>query len=143
MLWGLGFAPVSFGMNSKTRDAFDILAVSPRGDFLVVECTLGLLRAENKLSKLSAREASLRKMLSASGLQQIHVLPVIVTAMTRDEIKADLSAAAETGVLVMTREDLEAVFQGERLRFANADQLFEQALQKLAESQRLQGPPLL
>jgi len=143
MLWGLGFAPVSFGMNAKTRDAFDILAVSPRGDFLVVECTLGLLRAESKLSKLSAREASLRKMLVTSGLQHVRVLPVIVTAMTRDEIKADLSSATETGILVLSRENLEAVFQDERLRFANADQLFEQALQKLTESQEPRDPPLL
>ncbi|MEX3785803.1 hypothetical protein [Paraburkholderia sp. BR14374] len=143
MLWGLGFAPVSFGMSPKTRDAFDILAVSPRGDFVVVECTLGLLRAESKLSKLSAREAALHKMLATSGLQHVRVLPVIVTAMTRDEIKADLCAAAETGVLVLSREDIEAVLDGERLRFANADQLFEQALRNLAESQSPQDAPLL
>jgi len=143
MLWGLGFAPVSFGMNAKTRDAFDILAASPSGDFLVVECTLGLLRAESKLSKLSAREAVLRKTLSTSGLQHVRVLPVIVTAMTREEVKADLGAAAETGVLVLTREDLEAAFHNERLRFANADQLFDQALQKLADSQRSSDSQLL
>jgi hypothetical protein len=143
MLWGLGFAPVSFGMSPKTRDAFDILAVSPRGDFVVVECTLGLLRAESKLSKLSAREAALRKMLVTSGLQHVRVLPVVVTAMTRDEIKADLRAAAETGVLVLSREDIEAIFEGERLRFANADQVFEQALQKLAETQEPKDPLLL
>ncbi|MGF6773803.1 hypothetical protein P3T18_006317 [Paraburkholderia sp. GAS199] len=143
MLWGLGFAPVSFGTSPKTRDAFDILAVSPRGDFVVVECTLGLLRAESKLSKLSAREAALRKMLATSGLQHVRILPVIVTAMTRDEVKADLRAAAETGVLVLSREDIEAVLAGERLRFANADQLFEQALLNLAESQEPNGPLML
>ncbi|SPB14766.1 hypothetical protein NOV72_01998 [Caballeronia novacaledonica] len=143
VLWGLGFAPVSFGMSPKTRDVFDIVAVSPRGDFVVVECTLGLLRAESKLSKLSAREAALRKMLATSGLQHVRVLPVIVTAMTRDEIKADHRAAAETGVLVLSREDIEAVFEGERLRFANADQLFEQALQRLAESQEPKDPLFL
>jgi len=142
VLWGLGFAPLSFGMSPKTRDAFDMLAVNPRGDFVVVECTLGLLRAESKLSKLSAREAGLRKMLATSGLQHIRVLPVIVTAMTRDEIKADLRAAAETGVLVLSRDDIEAIFEGERLRFANADQLFEQALQKLADSQEPENPLL-
>ena len=140
ILWGLGFAPVSFGMNAKTRDAFDILAVSPRGDFIVVECTLGLLRAESKLSRLSAREAALREMLAASGLQHVRVLPVIVTAMTKDAIKADLSAAAETGVLVLSREDIEAFFQGASLRFANADQAFEQGLQRVAESQNSQHP---
>ena len=82
-------------------------------------------------------------MLAKSGLQHVRVLPVIVTAMTRDEIKADLRAAAETGVLVLSREDIEAVFEGERLRFANADQLFEEALQKLAESQEPKDPLLV
>ncbi|MEZ2352130.1 hypothetical protein [Caballeronia sp. RCC_10] len=143
VLWGLGFAPVSFGMSPKTRDSFDILAVSPRGDFVVVECTLGLLRAESKLSKLSAREVALRKMLATSGLQHVRVLPIIVTAMTRDEVKADLRAAAETGVLVLTREDIQAIFESERLRFANADRVFEQALEKLAESQEPKDSLLL
>ena len=113
----------------------------PQGRFLVVECTTGLLRAESKLSKLSAREAALRKMLSASDLQHVRVLPVIVTAMTRDEVKADLGAAAETGILVLTKEDLEAVLNDGRLRFENADQLFEQALEKLAESQHQEELP--
>ncbi|HGO6133889.1 TPA: hypothetical protein ACK3RT_004007 [Burkholderia cepacia] len=140
ILWGLGFSPVSFGMNAKTRDSFDILAASPRGDFLVVECTLGLLRAESKLSKLSARETSLRKTLSASGLQHVRVLPVIVTAMTREAVKVDLGAATEAGILVLTRENIEAVFNNESLRFANADQLFEQALKNLDDTK---NPPLL
>ncbi len=143
MLWALGFAPASFGMNAKTRDAFDILAVSPRGDFVVVECTLGLLRAESKLSKLSAREASLRKMLTTSGLHDLRVLPVIVTAMTKDEVKADLNAAAETGVLVLTREDLDAIFDSGRLRFANADQLFEEALQRIVDAKTAGDSPML
>ena len=134
ILWGLGFSPVSFGTNARTRDSFDILAVSPRGDFLVVECTLGLLRAESKLSKLSARATSLRTTLSTSGLQHVRVLPIIVTAMTREAVKADLGAATEAGILVLAREDLEAVFNDERLRFANADQLFEQALKSMDET---------
>ncbi|RAS32051.1 hypothetical protein [Paraburkholderia bryophila] len=139
MLWALGFAPVSFGMNAKTRDTFDILAVAPRGDFVVVECTLGLLRAESKLSKLSAREASLRKMLATSGLQHLRVLPVIVTAMTKDEVKADLNAAAETGVLVLTREDLDLIFGSGQTRFVNADQLFDGAMQRVADAKAAIG----
>lgn len=139
VLWTLGFAPVSFGMNSKTRDAFDIVAASPRGDMLVVECTLGLLRAESKLSKLSAREASTKELLGASGMHHLRVLPVIVTAMTKDQVKADLAQAAETGVLVLTREDLEAVIDNEQLRFANADQLVDKALQRIAESRAKPG----
>lgn len=50
LLWALGFSVASFGTHPKTRDTFDVIATTPRGDFVVVECTLGLLRAEGKLS---------------------------------------------------------------------------------------------
>lgn len=136
VLWALGFSTASFGVNAKTRDSFDILAVSPKGDFLVVECTLGLLRAESKLSKLSARVVALRKVLTTSGLFHLRVLPVIVTAMTLDEVRADLKAAAGTGVLVLTREDLEDILDGEQLRFANADRLFDEAMAKASAAEK-------
>lgn len=130
MLWALGFAPASFGTNSQTRDAFDTIAVAPRGDFLVVESTLGLLRAEGKLSKLAARAAVVRELLDASNMRHLRVLPVIVTAMTREQVKADLPQAEETGVVVVTRDNLERAFN-ELLRFPDADNLFEQAFQSL------------
>lgn len=133
VIWALGFSPASFGLSSKTRDAFDIVAVSPRGDFLVVECTLGLLRADSKLSKLSARVARLREMLDAANMRHLDILPVIITAMTREQVKADLAPADEIGVIVLTRENLEQVFN-ELLRFPDADRLFTKAMQTLRES---------
>lgn len=45
LLWALGFSVASFGTHSKMRETFDAVATTPRGDFLVVECTVGLLRA--------------------------------------------------------------------------------------------------
>jgi len=134
LIWSLGFAPAAFGTNSKTRDAFDIVAVSPRGDCLVIECTLGLLRAESKLSKLVARAATLRETLATSNLKHLRVLPVIVTSMTAEQVKSDSDQAASMGVLVLTRENLEKSFE-EILRAPNADDLFERALTRLAQSQ--------
>lgn len=130
ILWTLGFAPATFGTNPKTSETFDTVAVSPAGDFLVVECTTGLLRAEGKLSKLAARTASLRNLLDASNMRQLRVLPVIVTAMTKDEVKADLQQAAETGILVLTKENLEAAFDAFS-RFPDANYWFETAWQSL------------
>lgn len=132
VMWALGFAPASFGTNNKTRDAFDIVAVTPRGHFVVVECTLGLLRAESKLSKLAARASSLREALIASNMQHLQVLPVIVSAMTREQIQADLSQAVETGVYVVTREDLEQMIP-ELLRLPDPDDMFERAVQELRD----------
>lgn len=130
-LWGLGFSPANFGLNAKTRDAYDIVAMSPSGGFVIVECTLGLLRAESKLSKLAARAASLREMLDKSNMKHLPILPVIITAMTIDQVKADITQAEDTGVLVLSREDIEKLLE-ELLRFPDADKLFERGMQKIA-----------
>lgn len=132
LLWAIGFSTASFGTNAKTRDAFDIVAVAPKGDFVVVECTLGLLRADTKLSKLSARATNLRETLDASNMRSLRVLPVIVTAMTADQVKADTSQAEEMGVLVLTRENLVSVLD-ELVGFPNGDRWFERAMASMED----------
>lgn len=134
LLWALGFSVASFGTHPKTRETFDLIATTPRGDFLVVECTLGLLRTESKLSKLTARTVNVRDSLAASNMKHLRVLPVIVTAMTRDQVEADAGPAADLGVLVVTREDLAEV-QNELIRFPDADALFERGLRAVQDQQ--------
>lgn len=134
LLWALGFAVASFGTHPKTRETFDVIATSPHGDFLVVECTLGLLRAEGKLSKLNARTVNVRDSLAASNMKHLRVLPVIVTALTRGQVEADAGLAADLGVLVVTREDLDEV-QNELIRFPDADSLFERGLRTVQDRQ--------
>ena len=134
LLWALGFSVASFGTHAKTRDAFDVIATTPRGDFLVVECTLGMLRAEGKLSRLAARTVNVRDSLAASNMTHLRVLPVIVTAMTGEQVAADAGPAAELGVLVITREDLDEV-QNELVRFPDADSLFERGLRAVQDRQ--------
>lgn len=133
MLWALGFATSSFGIHPKTRDAYDIVAVSPQGDFIVVECTLGLLRADSKLSKLGARAAQLRETLDASEMRHLRVLPVIVTAMSKEQVTADLTAAAQIGILVLTKENIENSFI-ELLRLPDANFLYSKAIQAVEEA---------
>lgn len=130
MLWTLGFSPINFGLHPKTTDSFDILALNSRGDCLVIECTLGLLKAESKLSKLGARATQVRKTLENSQMRHLKVVPVMITAMTRDEVSVDVPAAQEQGIVVLTREDLEASFT-EVLKFPNPDWLFNRALQSI------------
>lgn len=134
LLWALGFSAALFGTHPKTRDAFDVIATTPRGDFLVVECTLGLLRSDGKLSKLGARAVNVRDSLAASNMKHVRVLPVIVTAMTAEQVAADAGPAADLGVLVITREDLDEV-QTELARFPDADSLFERGLRAVLDRQ--------
>lgn len=135
VLWALGFAPANFGLNNKTRDSFDTVAVSPNGDFLLVECTLGLLRAESKLSKLAARAANLREMLDKSNMRHLRILPVIITAMNLEQVKADIAQAEETGILVLTKENLEKI-SNELVRFPNADSLYERGIVEVREKSK-------
>lgn len=130
VLWALGFAPANFGLNNKTRDSFDTVLATPNGDFVVVECTLGLLRAESKLSKLAARVAGLRQVLDNSNMKHIRILPTIITAMTLEQVKVDVEAAKSSGILVLTREDLEWA-QTEIMRLPNANNLFEDGLKTI------------
>ncbi len=139
MLWAMGFSTASFGTNAKTRDAFDIIAVAPKGDFVVVECTLGLLRAESKLSKLSARASNLRETLAASNMRNLRVLPVIVTAMTAEQVKADMAQAEELGVLVLTKENLDTVFD-ELVGFPDGDRWFERAIVAMEDKRNARQP---
>lgn len=106
LLWMLGFGVAHLGGTAKTQDAPDLIATTPRGNFAVIECTTGLLKTENKLSRLIERAETLRRRLDASGNRHLHVLPVIITSKDREEVKADLEQAERLGVVVTTKESL-------------------------------------
>lgn len=135
LLWTLGFATVAFGTNAKTRDAFDVVAASPAGDFLVVECTTGMLRADGKLSKLIARVSNLRESLRGASHGYLRVLAVAVTALRGEQVAADIGAAEEAGVLVLTRESLVRALDQIAV-FPDADTLFERGIDAMNEKQQ-------
>lgn len=128
LLWMLGFSVAHLGATARTQDAIDLVATTPNGHFAVVECTTGLLKAENKLARLVERAESVRQRLLESNNRHLRVLSVIVTSMTRAQVAADIEAAERLKVLVVTRENLE---QGPTQTLAppNADQIFEEAEQ--------------
>jgi hypothetical protein len=101
LLFLLGFSPIHLG---DMQDTPDVMATTPSGNFAVIECTTGLLKADNKLSLLVERTEKVRQSLMLSGHGQLKVLPVIITTKTREEVKADLDQAQKLGVLVITRE---------------------------------------
>lgn len=111
LMWMLGFNVNQVGGTARTSDAPDILATSPQGNILIVECTVGLLKAENKLATLIERTEAIKKRLSASGNGHLKVLPIIVTAKTNDEIKADIEQAQKLDIVVVTRETLIGLMQ--------------------------------
>lgn len=133
LLWMLGFNVVHSGATSRTSDAADILAMTPHGHVAVVECTTGHLKSDSKLSKLIERTQAMRKRLDSSGNRHLRLLPVIVTALSRDDVIADLEQAKNLGVVVLTKEDLRAAVD-QTLLIQNPDAIFangEESLRSL------------
>ena len=126
LFWMLGFGPAQVGGTPRTSDAADLVVFTPSGHFAVVECTTGLLKAENKLSILHDRTQAVRRNLEISNLRHVRVLPVIVTSKTLDEVRPDLDQAEKLGIYVIAREGLNDLV-GRTILPLNADVLYEQA----------------
>ena len=134
LLWMLGFSVAHLGGTAKTQDAPDLVATTPRGNFVVIECTTGLLKAENKLSRLVERTEMLRRRLDASGNRHLHVLPVIITSKEREEIRADVEQAERLGVLVLTKESLHQAIN-RTLVLPDAERLYAEGERTVREHQ--------
>ncbi|OZY85734.1 hypothetical protein CBP51_01395 [Cellvibrio mixtus] len=105
LMWLLGFSVVQPGAVQRTTESVDVIATSNNGYVLLIECTIGLLKAESKLATLIARTESMKRRLQ-NGHSHLKIYPVIVTAMTKDDVKADLKTAVEHKVIVITKEYL-------------------------------------
>lgn len=122
LLWMLGFGVAHLGDTEKTQHAADLIAVSKSGHVAVVECTIGLIKAD-KLSRLFERTEAVRRSVEASGNRHARVLPLIITLMSRAELAADLERAEKNGIAIFAREDVEGVLFQTRFT-ENSDQIF-------------------
>ncbi len=139
LLWLLGFNATRIGGTSKTSDAPDLIAATPMGNLVVIECTTGILKEDSKLSHLFQRTEKVRQSLVACGNQHLRVLPVIVTTKTRDEVKVELDQAHKLGILVATSEDFPQMID-RTLLWPDPNRLYAEAEETL---RRLQNPPIL
>ncbi|MBI1360749.1 MAG: hypothetical protein GC155_10780 [Alphaproteobacteria bacterium] len=105
MLWMLGVSPLHFDRGGKTQEAVDILSVAGADQMMLIECTVGILKAEGKLANLIARTERLRRQFRDKG-RNVELLPVIVSPMSRQELASELAAAGAHGVAVVAQEQL-------------------------------------
>lgn len=133
LFWMIGFSPVLLGLFPKTQDASDMIVVTPRGNYAVVECTVGMLRADNKLATLVRRSNELKDRLRAAGSGHLNVLPIMVTSLTREGVAAELEQAERAGVVVVTRETLGTSIERTLLPL-QPDKYYDDALRTTAES---------
>ncbi|HXI05248.1 MAG TPA: hypothetical protein VNJ49_02785 [Bradyrhizobium sp.] len=134
MFWMLGFSTVQLGSTARTQDFSDVVLVTPQGHLGIVECTIGLLKAGDKLAKLVARHATLRARLNNSNNGHLKLLPIMVSPLPRAELQADLEQAERLGVLVLAREQLDQLVQ-RTLITTNPDELFQEAEKRVQSAQ--------
>ncbi len=128
LLYMLGFS-VDPLFGPLMRDNPDLLASTPSGNIVVVECTTGAIDNEGKLTKLLARTRALEDKLRQSGHAHVRCLPVIVTSLPRSAI-ADLQPAKDAGIVVACAEDIEGALNRTLLP-QNPDVLFEEQWQSV------------
>jgi len=141
IMWMLGFSVVHLGGTSRMQDAADLLVTTPSGHFAVIECTTGLLKAENKLALLHERAQVVRRSLVASGSRHLRLLTAMVTSKPRSDIEVDMEQAERLGIFVGTREYLDRAIE-QTLIPQNADQLFVQAEEAVRLAQAMHTPTL-
>lgn len=129
-LHGFAVNPLS---SQFMTEAADLLAATPQGHIAVVECTIGAIDNDGKLSKLLARTAALADKLRATGNAHLKCLPVVVTTLPRDAI-TDLEPALQKGIVVATIEDLQRLLD-ETLVPQDADKSFEALWSRMHPSQ--------
>jgi hypothetical protein len=138
LLWMLGFAVAHLGDTAKTQTATDLIAVTQSGHVALVECTIGLIKAD-KLSLLYERAEVVKRALIASGNPQLRVLAVIISTKPRAELGADIDRAEKLGIAFYAREDIDQLVS--RTRFVgNADQLYTEAEQSVAFALQKHSP---
>jgi hypothetical protein len=130
----LGFSSCNYGVLTEFRDGPDIIAVTPSGSVAVIECTTGFLDAKDKLSKLVGRASRIRTRLAEAGHDKIEMLPVIVTSLVRDEVKASIPAADKLRIAVVCREELENALKQITLAPV-ADKIFEHTKETVPSAQ--------
>lgn len=110
LLHTLGFSAVRLGGHPKLQEGPDIIATTPGGNVCVIECTVGLLDNKDKLAKLIYRATKIKSRLAETGLADISVLPVIVTSLSREDVRGDIDKAAKHQIAVICKEELDGLF---------------------------------
>jgi hypothetical protein len=105
LYWMLGFSVAHPG-HKLLSDNVDIVAITPKGHLLLIECTTGLLSKEGKIQSLLSRTAAMKKRLSAAGFNSTDVLPLGISSKENDEITEDVAEATNAGVLALCLDDL-------------------------------------
>lgn len=135
-LLGFSILPLNV-VPQKLSDAPDLIVSTPAGHIAVIECTIGHLNHDNKLSKLVRRTTQLKDKLRGAGFGHLLVQPVIVSLLTKAELQADLEDAGKHRIAVITKEGLQPLVE-EATLFPNPEEVFNRLARNIPGSDATQ-----
>jgi SepF-like predicted cell division protein (DUF552 family) len=111
MLSLVGFRLITVDRIPDLQEVPDIVAADPNGNLLLVECTLNLPRADDKLDKISRRFRTVRDALDNAGFETTRVLPVLAVALPTEAVSRYRGDAQKAQVLLWSRKELHELRQ--------------------------------
>ncbi len=121
-----GLTAVSYGGIPSLKEAPDILAYSSVGHLFIVECTTRDVGRSGKLLKLSQRTREVKELVNRGRIEFPHILPVMFTLIPRDDTKACWEEAANFGISLICRENIENLISRIETPYSTGE-LFEAA----------------
>lgn len=125
LVYLLGFAVAA----PIEKDAPDIIATTPTGSIIILECTTRIADFSSKLGKLVDRRNGLSKALR-SGSHHTQVYAALVCNLPRDQIAIKETELLQHEILLATREDIEKAFNLIQLP-KSPDELLNGAVEKM------------
>jgi len=125
LLMGIhGFGVLQYGEKESFQEGPDLIGITPRGRILVVECTVDLVDAHGKVTKLVNRSQKILESLRRANVSNIEVISVLATTLPRTDLAPHGELFTKARVAVLAREDLEESVR--RMNFpANPDNLYD------------------
>ena len=136
LMWILGYSASQPGASPRMSDSIDIIATTSKGNILLIECTTGLLKAENKLAKLIARTEMIKRRMQ-NGHRHLIISPMIVTSMTREEVRSEVQGAQDLGIVVVTKDELMEMMN-QTITVTDSDVHFNQLIRTIQPKQQFQ-----
>lgn len=135
LLFLLGFT-IDPLLGKLLEDNPDIIAITKTGNIALIECTTNQINKDAKIGKLVDRTEMIKAQLKKGSFAQ-KIIPIIVTAKPRSAV-VDIDTAKRNGVLVRTKEDLEAAVE-RTLVYFDPDVIFNQWWNELHQPEFITG----
>lgn len=90
----------------------DIVAADANSNLLLIECTLKLPNATDKMSKLAQRRLALETALEKAGMAHVRMVALLACSWPNEKLAPFLTDAAKAGIVLWGREDMHRRLNG-------------------------------